>query len=47
MMWYKGVKLSIDGLAQVKKQGAKFKMIFVGEGMDRQDNCRLCGTSGP
>ena len=37
MMWYKGVKLSIDGLAQVKKQGAKFKMIFVGEGMDRQD----------
>jgi 1,2-diacylglycerol 3-alpha-glucosyltransferase len=37
MMWYKGVRLSIDGLAKAKEQGAQFKMVFVGEGMDRPD----------
>lgn len=37
MMWYKGVKLSIDGLRLAKASGAKFKMIFVGEGVDRPE----------
>ncbi len=37
MMWYKGVKLSLDGLAQAKARGAKFKFLLVGEGPDRAE----------
>lgn len=37
MMWYKGVKLSIDGLKLAKEQGCRFKMFFVGDGADRPE----------
>ncbi|GAB6108470.1 glycosyltransferase [Fusibacter bizertensis] len=37
MMWYKNLKFTIDGLNEAKKRGAKFKMIFVGEGVDRTE----------
>ena len=37
MMWYKNLKFIIDGLAHAKNNGAKFKMLFVGEGVDRAD----------
>lgn len=37
MMWYKGIKLIIDGLNLANKQNAKFKMFFVGEGFDKED----------
>lgn len=37
MMWYKGIRLTVDALAGVKAQGLDFKMIFVGEGSDRED----------
>jgi glycosyltransferase involved in cell wall biosynthesis len=37
MMWYKNLKFVIDGLKQAHNQGAKFKMLFVGEGVDRQE----------
>lgn len=35
MQWYKNVGFTIDALSEIKKQGYKFKMIFVGEGQDR------------
>jgi len=37
MMWYKNIKFIIDGLYHAKLSGAKFKMLFVGEGVDRQE----------
>lgn len=37
MMWYKGIKTSIDGLCIAKQKGEKFKMIFVGDGVDRKE----------
>ncbi|MBQ4051249.1 MAG: glycosyltransferase, partial [Oscillospiraceae bacterium] len=37
MMWYKGVKISLDGLKYAKDRGAKFKMILVGDGHDREE----------
>lgn len=37
MMWYKGVRISIDGLKYAKDRGARFKMLFVGEGQDRPE----------
>lgn len=35
MMWYKNIKLIVDGLNLLKKDGFKFKMIFIGDGPDR------------
>lgn len=32
MMWYKGVKLSLDGLREARKEGCRFKMLLVGDG---------------
>lgn len=37
MMWYKNIKFIIDGLDEAKRNGAHFKMIFVGEGVDRPE----------
>ncbi|MBR6789868.1 MAG: glycosyltransferase [Oscillospiraceae bacterium] len=37
MMWYKGVKISLDGLKYAKDRGVKFKMILVGNGHDREE----------
>ncbi len=37
MMWYKGVRLSLDALARAKAQGAKFRFILVGDGTDREE----------
>lgn len=34
MMWYKGVRLSIDGLKLVREQGLPLHMLFIGEGLD-------------
>lgn len=46
MMWYKGVRISIDGLAKAKKQGAQFKMLFVGDGADRAEVESYCQKVG-
>lgn len=37
MMWYKGVRLILDGLRDAATEGCKFKMIFVGDGYERQE----------
>lgn len=34
MMWYKGIRLILDGLSRAKKQGLRFQMLFVGDGGD-------------
>lgn len=37
MMWYKGVRLTVDALRMARDQGEDFRMIFVGEGTDRKE----------
>ncbi len=37
MVWYKGLRLMLDGLAEAKKRGHAFHAIFVGDGMDREE----------
>lgn len=37
MMWYKGIKTTLDGLRIAKTFGAKFKMLFVGDGPDKAE----------
>ncbi|MDR2358070.1 MAG: glycosyltransferase [Oscillospiraceae bacterium] len=34
IMWYKGIRTILDGLCMAKARGVKFKMIFVGGGLD-------------
>ncbi|MDD3204848.1 MAG: glycosyltransferase [Lachnospiraceae bacterium] len=34
MMWYKGIRLSLDSLKVVKDSGKKFRMFFVGNGLE-------------
>jgi len=34
MMWYKGLRLVLDGLHKAKASGVRFKMIFIGGGED-------------
>lgn len=34
MMWYKGIRIILDGLYRAKMQGLRFKMIFIGNGGD-------------
>lgn len=36
MMWYKGIRLLIDGLKVLKQRGYPFRMVFVGDGYDRE-----------
>ena len=37
MMWYKGVRLSLDGLRKVRDAGFDFRFILVGDGVDRAE----------
>ena len=37
MMWYKGIRLILDGLKMVKAQGYPFIMFFVGDGPHRKE----------
>lgn len=34
MMWYKGIRIILDGLARAKALGTPFRMVFVGDGGD-------------
>jgi glycosyltransferase involved in cell wall biosynthesis len=34
MMWYKGVRIILEGLHRAKVQGLRFKMLLVGDGFD-------------
>ena len=35
MMWYKGLRIIFDGLKQLQREGKDFRMILIGDGMDR------------
>lgn len=37
MMWYKGLRLIIDALSRIKSQGCRFKMVFVGSGVEEDE----------
>lgn len=37
MMWYKGIKLSLDGLRRAKDDGYQFRMLFVGNGLEYEE----------
>ncbi|MBP5632934.1 MAG: glycosyltransferase, partial [Clostridia bacterium] len=34
MMWYKGQRIILDGLASMRERGYDFRMIFIGDGVD-------------
>ena len=37
MMWYKGIRITLDALAEVKKAGYDFRMVFVGGGIEKEE----------
>lgn len=37
LMWYKNIGFTLEALSKAKKQGAKFKMMIVGDGFDREE----------
>lgn len=37
IMWYKGLKIILDGLKIARDRGACFQMLFVGDGADKND----------
>ena len=37
MMWYKGIRTTLDGLRLLRDQGYSFRMLFVGNGADEQE----------
>ena len=36
-MWYKGIRLILDGLKKIKDSGVSYKMVFVGDGTDKSE----------
>ena len=46
MMWYKGVKLSLDGLRRLKAEGQDFRFFLVGDGADRKEIEEYIGHVG-
>ncbi len=37
LLWYKGIRLILDALKIIDEKGVKFRMMFVGDGLDRQE----------
>jgi len=37
LMWYKGIRIILEALAKLKKQGSSFRMVFIGDGQDREE----------
>ena len=37
MMWYKGLRIILDGLKRYRDAGHDFRMVFVGDGQDRAE----------
>lgn len=35
MMWYKGLRIIFDGLRKLKAEGKEFRMVLIGDGVDR------------
>ena len=37
MMWYKGIRVILEALSRGRKEGAKFRMVLVGDGAERRE----------
>lgn len=37
MMWYKGIRIILDGLKKLREAGHEFRMVFVGGGTDKEE----------
>lgn len=37
MMWYKGIKIIVDALKNLKENNINFQMVFVGNGIDKEE----------
>lgn len=37
LMWYKGIRIILDAMAALKAAGQSFRMVFVGDGMEREE----------
>ncbi len=46
MMWYKGQKIIIDGLRDIKAAGKRFSMLFVGDGSDLEAIKKYAADAG-
>ncbi|MBR5379344.1 MAG: glycosyltransferase [Clostridia bacterium] len=46
LRWYKGIRLIVEGLAKAMRAGESFRMVFVGDGTDRQEIEALCRETG-
>lgn len=49
MMWYKGLQIIIDALAKLHGKNKEFRMVFIGDGDNREDvqsYAAQCGISG-
>ena len=46
MMWYKGIRITLDALAKLKHSGQDFRMVFVGEGGDKDEIVDDCASLG-
>ena len=40
LMWYKGIRIILDALAALHSNGLPFRMVFIGDGTDRDDICQ-------
>ena len=46
LMWYKGIRIIVDALKEVRRQGIDFHMLFVGDGLDRKEIVAYIEQSG-
>ncbi|MBE6018091.1 MAG: glycosyltransferase family 4 protein, partial [Lachnospiraceae bacterium] len=46
LMWYKGIRIILEALAKLKKQGSSFRMVFIGDGQDRQEISEYVAEKG-
>lgn len=46
MMWYKGIRITLDALAKLKAAGHDFRMVFVGGGTDKDEIVRCSAQLG-
>ena len=46
MMWYKGIRIILDALKELKDSGTDFRMVFVGGGGDQEEIIAYCQDLG-
>lgn len=46
MMWYKGIRISLDALKQMDNDGMDFRMVFVGGGTDKEEIVSYAASLG-